>query len=878
MQVIKNIKSNISTKLLLVLLSITTLSFAVTILAITTLNKTRDSQIKLSQQTLPILKTSQNFSQSILEYMIILERLSTLTNIHDIKGEKNLINKHKNAVEYQLSEMAYLTNEHTEIKKIKELLTKIYKISDHLQEHILNEKPFLMSNLHKNKKLIQDKVTNINLLIKRHLLISSIKSNEENQLSDIQKQLSLLSGIINRYTVEMSEKEIQRLKIEYIDSVRKITNLNLLILDKSLKITIAENTNFFLKQGTSIDGFFKQTINYKKNNLNIEKAILENRAHEKTLNSHLSKLLAKISDEATAELSKFDTIINQNILILICIFIATVFASIDFIFLYVIPKITKRLNRLADDTNQIASGNFKISINTQGEDEISQMSIALEKFKNELILKEKIEKKIQESETKLRNVIKNALDGLITVNDHGLIESFNPACEKIFGYSYSEAIGEKIDLLLYKSTNQSPFSKIKKIQNTHSPHEVKGKRKDGTLFPMEISLSEVQIGHTVLYTGIIRDITKRKKIENELKETNSLLSLMMENNPDLIYVKDQNFNIIQANQAFLNIFPKIIKENIIRKRFDKFDLEDEDIDKTDQIALKKGYSEITETIQYPDDQEKLLFTRKISFQNSKGDPLILCVSRDITEREKLIDELTDSNEELERFAYVASHDLQEPLRMITSFSEKLDYHLHDHLENDQRGKKYFKFITESAVRAQNLISDILSYSSIDRETKNHEYIDLNQIINNIHRNISTYTEEKDYILNNKGLPSVVGNKAQIYQLLQNLIENGLKYQADKNTPEVTLSYKDLGVYWQITVADNGIGIDPVYFEKIFYLFHRLHTKNEYSGTGIGLCICKRIVERHGGKIWVESTEGKGSAFYFTLLKKNSTSIKQKKAL
>ncbi|OED35358.1 hypothetical protein AB833_30835 [Chromatiales bacterium (ex Bugula neritina AB1)] len=249
------------------------------------------------------------------------------------------------------------------------------------------------------------------------------------------------------------------------------------------------------------------------------------------------------------------------------------------------------------------------------------------------------------------------------------------------------------------------------------------------------------------------------------------------------------------------------------------------------------------------------------------------VQRDITdfklarlERENLIGKLMDSNEELARFAYVCSHDLQEPLRMIRSFTDKLQSHIADDLVNDEKGRKYFGFITDGAERAQNLISDILAYSSVDNSTAKLERIDGMELIDNIKQLMAAALKDNGGRITHDALPYIQGNKTQLYQLFQNLINNALKYQKPDALPHVHFGVTDAGKYWQFSIKDNGIGIEQRHLAKIFDVFQRLHRRSEYSGTGVGLSICKKVVERHGGNLWVESEKGVGSIFHFTLLK------------
>ena len=256
---------------------------------------------------------------------------------------------------------------------------------------------------------------------------------------------------------------------------------------------------------------------------------------------------------------------------------------------------------------------------------------------------------------------------------------------------------------------------------------------------------------------------------------------------------------------------------------------------------------------------------------------LIGATRDITERkenEALLlelnnrlkqraDELAASNIELERFAYIASHDMQEPLRMITSFLQlfKKKYEA----QIDETAEQYIHFAVDGANRMKKLIMDLLEYSRVGSNKENFEVIDTNGLLNEIVNVFSNRIDEMKAIVTIDELPDVKANKTQLFQLFQNLIGNALKYHSGES-PQIYIKGKEEEGYFLFSVMDNGIGMKPVFFEKIFILFQRLHHKNEYSGTGIGLTICKKIVDRHNGKIWVESEPGKGSCFYFTISK------------
>ncbi len=226
----------------------------------------------------------------------------------------------------------------------------------------------------------------------------------------------------------------------------------------------------------------------------------------------------------------------------------------------------------------------------------------------------------------------------------------------------------------------------------------------------------------------------------------------------------------------------------------------------------------------------------------------------------LSQELNRSNKELEEYAYVASHDLKEPLHVVSSFVYLLEKRFQPKL--DDREKQYLKFIREGVGQAQRLIKDLLEYSCIGKE-KVYEEIDISSVLTEVLSSIKTVIEEVGVAVKCGPMPRIVANHSEMIQLFQNLMVNAIKYRSQKPL-EIQVAAGSEGNMWVFSIKDNGIGIDPQFKERIFDMFQRLHAKNEYSGSGIGLAICKKIVENHGGKIWIDSTLGDGTTFYFTI--------------
>ncbi len=250
--------------------------------------------------------------------------------------------------------------------------------------------------------------------------------------------------------------------------------------------------------------------------------------------------------------------------------------------------------------------------------------------------------------------------------------------------------------------------------------------------------------------------------------------------------------------------------------------------------------------------------------------LVTAAIRDITERKRAeanllqkIEELKRSNEELGNFAYIASHDLQEPLRMVASYTQLLSRRYKGKL--DSEADEFIAFAVDGASRMQRLIQDLLAYSRVG--TKGQELLDTSseEALEQALLNLRGTIEETGALVTHDPLPTVLADETQLTQLFQNLVGNAIKYQAKPGVPRIHISAaRNGGTQWTFSVKDNGLGIDAQYFEKIFGMFQRLHKREEFAGTGIGLAICKKIAERHGGSISVESQLGHGSTFHFAL--------------
>jgi PAS domain S-box-containing protein len=258
--------------------------------------------------------------------------------------------------------------------------------------------------------------------------------------------------------------------------------------------------------------------------------------------------------------------------------------------------------------------------------------------------------------------------------------------------------------------------------------------------------------------------------------------------------------------------------------------------------------------------------------NASSDPreqLIYASAHDVTSRKAADDMLKRaladterSNKELEQFAYVASHDLQEPLRMVSSYTQLLAKRLEGHLDQDTQD--FIGFAVDGANRMQRLIQDLLVYSRVTTRARPYEPVDLHQVMGEAVANLQAAIAESGAVVSNSELPILIADRSQLVQVFQNLVGNAIKFHKEGVAPRVHVSARRHGEEWIVSVKDNGIGIDPKHFSRLFVIFQRLHGQQQYPGTGIGLALCQRIIARHGGRVWVESAPGEGSEFLFTL--------------
>lgn len=360
------------------------------------------------------------------------------------------------------------------------------------------------------------------------------------------------------------------------------------------------------------------------------------------------------------------------------------------------------------------------------------------------------------------------------------------------------------------------------------------------------------------------DITERKKAEERFMKS-------FRANPVGMNIIDlENGAITEVNDAYLTIFG-VTREQVIGKTSVEAGLSEHQEERLRYLALlnEKGKLPQQEAeFRKPNGEVgHIIFSAEVIEIGDKRYGLV--VSNDITERKHMEDELRRSNAELEQFAYVASHDLQEPLRAMAGMVQLLQQRYRGQL--DERADQYIDLAVEASTRMQALINDLLTFSRVDRRGKPFEAVPLQTSVETALKNLAVAVQESRAQVTWEALPTVRADGGQMVQLFQNLIGNAIKFRGGKE-PRIHIQARQVEDTWQVSVQDNGIGIEPQYFERIFQVFQRLHTRAEYPGTGIGLALCKKIVERHGGAIWVESTPGAGSTFHFTIPNRRKSDV------
>ncbi|HHY75143.1 MAG TPA: PAS domain S-box protein, partial [Bacillus bacterium] len=464
---------------------------------------------------------------------------------------------------------------------------------------------------------------------------------------------------------------------------------------------------------------------------------------------------------------------------------------------------------------------------------------------------------LRESEAKYRSLFtENSLVMLLIDPSTGRLVDANQAASDYYGYPLDKLTRLRITDIDMLSLDEVKAKMEQTIAGVKRSFSSRHRLASGEVRDVEIFSGPITVDGRPLLYSIVHDVTGNKQTEKMLRESEAryreLFHAMREGVVvmELILVDGKITDWIYEdyNSAYLELIGLAPGTNIRGKRGSEVIGQD----------LAKVYLPTLERMRGPEADMQLRYTSPISGREllassvAEGDRIVIAFT-DITDLRRTEEDLRRSNYELQQFAYVASHDLQEPLRMVTSYIGLLNKKFGDQL--DPKAKEYMSYAAEGSHRMRELIDDLLAYSRIDSQSTVLEEIDMNDkvraVIEDLHVAIGEIGAE--VVVN--PLPKICGDRTQMKQLMTNLISNAIKFHRDDEVPRIEISAVTFDDKFVFSVRDNGIGIDPKYQEKLFKMFSRLHTREEYPGTGIGLAISKKIVERHGGKIWFESEPG-----------------------
>lgn len=502
----------------------------------------------------------------------------------------------------------------------------------------------------------------------------------------------------------------------------------------------------------------------------------------------------------------------------------------------------------------------------------------------------KAEKAIIEAHHKYRDIIEFLPDATFVIDSDGVVIAWNRALENLTGVPKAEIIGKgnheyalpfynerKPCLIDYVGLDVSAVpQRYAGLQRkgetlygeTFVPYVFSG---GGAHFWLKASPLYDSTGTEVGAIQSIRNVTDVKRIESKLLESEETYRTVFEHTGTAMAIFEDDGTILLANtrlEELLGIPAAGIEgkqlsgyfkgdsiervEEYLRRRRN----EPKSVARSYEAQIVRGNGEIRDVV---------LVIGLIPGTKRGVASLLDITEWKLSEKQlvKYAQDLKRSNQELEHFAYVASHDLQEPLRAVASHTQILAKRYMDQLSPD--AEKHMSFVVDGASRMKQLIDDLLMYSRVQTHGKPFEPTDCEAVLNNVLKYLQVKIQESSAVISHDPLPTVMGDATQFGQIFQNLVENALKFRGDR-TQQIQVSARELPDAWEFSVRDNGIGIDPQFFERIFVIFQRLHTRSEYPGTGLGLAICKRIAERHGGSISVESKPGEGSTFSFTVAK------------
>ncbi len=467
-------------------------------------------------------------------------------------------------------------------------------------------------------------------------------------------------------------------------------------------------------------------------------------------------------------------------------------------------------------------------------------------------------------------IVDSSDDAIISKDLNGTITSWNKGAERIFGYTAAEAVGRPVTLLIpLDRIEEEPniLARLKRGERVDHFETVR-RRKDGTLLDISLTISPVKdpAGNVVGASKIARDITERKRAEAALRASEARFRQFADAMPHFVWTACPDGSVDYCNERWYEFIG--LPHDASRDANWLAVLHPDDLQRCHEAwseSMRSGQPYQVECRAW-DRKEKRwrwFMSRALPVRDGDGNIVKWFGSTvDIDDQKRVEDDLRRANQDLEQFAFTASHDLQEPLRSVSIYSELLATTYAAHL--DGQGLQFLTYLHDGARRMQMLVRDLLAYTQVANIEPPEEPADAGEALAATLANMAGLIAETGARVTADPLPSLRVRNIHLQQLFQNLVGNAIKYRSPDRPPVVHVTAERRNGCWVFSVSDNGIGIDPAYSERIFGLFKRLHTNEEYSGTGIGLAICQRIVDRYHGRIRVESEPGRGSIFRFVL--------------
>jgi PAS domain S-box-containing protein len=484
-----------------------------------------------------------------------------------------------------------------------------------------------------------------------------------------------------------------------------------------------------------------------------------------------------------------------------------------------------------------------------------------------------------DSDTALRSLVDSIPEYSIFLLDaERRIVAWGEGAERNLGYTQEEATGLSFASLLPDDAEDWQDALLRQaVGQGHAECEAELVKKDGSRAASRLTVSAVRHDERGAqgFNVVARDVTMLRALEAALSDAEARFTGIISVSSDAIVSVDESQRIIFFNQGAEQVFGYKAAEVLHQP----LDLLIPERFRPDHAAQLLSFGQSPIAARRMGERGQIAGLRKggeifpadasISKYLIGGQRIYTAVLRDVTERQraeealaKQAEELARSNADLEQFAYVASHDLQEPLRMVASYTQLLARRYQNQLDED--AAEFIGYAVDGVRRMQSLINDLLAYSRVGTRGGVFTPTDVNAVLARVLVSLGPSIEEQDAVVMSDELPVVDADAGHLEQLLQNLIGNAIKFRLPDVPPHVHVSAARSEDEWVFSVRDNGIGIDPEFVDRIFVIFQRLHNRTEYPGTGIGLAICKKIVERHGGRIWLESAAGQGSTFFFSI--------------